>query len=71
MAASVRTRVVSWNDAAEMKDSVDRDAFCYPKHHRVKTYRDLSFCFDTVILFMEEQPDQPVLHGGRRYPQAL
>ena len=26
MAASVRTRVVSWNDAAEMKLSVDREA---------------------------------------------
>jgi hypothetical protein len=26
MDASVRTRVVSWNDAAEMNESVERDA---------------------------------------------
>ena len=30
MAASVSTRVVSWKDAAEMKDSVDRDALVMP-----------------------------------------
>ena len=30
IAASVRTRVVSWNDAAEMKLSVDRDALVMP-----------------------------------------
>ena len=26
----MRTRVVSWNDAAEMNDSVDSDAFVMP-----------------------------------------
>ena len=30
MAASVSTRVVSWNDAAEMNESVDSDAFVIP-----------------------------------------
>src|SRR5206468_4284942 len=30
MAASVSTRVVSWNDAAEMKLSVDNEAFVMP-----------------------------------------
>jgi len=30
MAASVRTRVVSWNEAAEMKESVESDAFVIP-----------------------------------------
>jgi len=30
MAASVRTRLVSWNDAAETKLSVERDAFVIP-----------------------------------------
>ena len=30
MAASVRTRVVSWNDAAERKESVAREAFVMP-----------------------------------------
>ena len=30
MAASVRTRVVSWNDAAEMNESVESDAFVIP-----------------------------------------
>ena len=29
-AASVSTRVVSWNEAAEMNDSVARDAFVMP-----------------------------------------
>jgi hypothetical protein len=28
--ASVRTRVVSWNDAAEMNESVESDAFVIP-----------------------------------------
>ena len=28
--ASVSTRVVSWNDAAEMNESVDSDAFVMP-----------------------------------------
>jgi hypothetical protein len=31
MAASVKTRVVSWKDAAEMKLSVDKDALVIPK----------------------------------------
>ena len=31
IAASVRTRVVSWNDAADKNDSVSRDAFVIPK----------------------------------------
>ncbi len=31
IAASVRTRVVSWNDAAEMNESVDSDAFVIPR----------------------------------------
>ena len=30
MDASVRTRVVSWNDAAEMNESVESDAFVIP-----------------------------------------
>ena len=30
IAASVRTRVVSWNDAAEMNESVDSDALVMP-----------------------------------------
>jgi hypothetical protein len=30
MAASVSTRVVSWKDAAEMKESVDREALVMP-----------------------------------------
>ncbi len=30
IAASVRTRVVSWNDAAERNDSVASDAFVTP-----------------------------------------
>ena len=30
IAASVSTRVVSWNDAAEMKESVDSDALVIP-----------------------------------------
>ena len=30
MAASVRTLVVSWKDAAERKDSVAREAFVIP-----------------------------------------
>ena len=29
--ASVRTRVVSWNEAAETNESVDRDAFVMPR----------------------------------------
>src|SRR5438445_10356514 len=31
MLASVSTRVVSWNDAAEMNESVESDAFVIPK----------------------------------------
>ena len=31
MAASVKTRVVSWNDAAEINESVDNDAFVIPR----------------------------------------
>ena len=31
MLASVSTRVVSWNDAAEMKLSVESEAFVIPK----------------------------------------
>ena len=30
MAASVRTRVVSWNEAAEMNESVDSEALVMP-----------------------------------------
>jgi hypothetical protein len=30
MAASVRTRVVSWKEAAEINESVDNDAFVIP-----------------------------------------
>jgi hypothetical protein len=30
IAASVKTRVVSWNDAAEMNESVDSDALVIP-----------------------------------------
>ncbi len=30
IAASVSTRVVSWNDAAEMNESVDSDALVMP-----------------------------------------
>jgi hypothetical protein len=31
VAASVRTRVVSWKEAAEMKDSVSREALVMPR----------------------------------------
>lgn len=31
IAASVRTRVVSWNDAADKKESVAKEAFVIPK----------------------------------------
>jgi hypothetical protein len=31
-AASVRTRVVSWNEAADINDSVTRDAFVIPNN---------------------------------------
>jgi hypothetical protein len=31
IAASVKTRVVSWKDAAEIKESVDKDAKVIPK----------------------------------------
>ena len=31
IAASVNTRVVSWNDAADKNDSVSRDALVIPK----------------------------------------
>ena len=31
MAASVSTRVVSWKEAAEMNESVDRDALVMPR----------------------------------------
>jgi len=32
--ASASTRVVSWNDAAEMNESVESDAFVIPQDHR-------------------------------------
>ncbi|MNT71469.1 hypothetical protein D3C72_2099560 [compost metagenome] len=41
-AASVSTRVVSWNDAAEMNDSVDSDALVIPSNTRVYLATNLS-----------------------------
>ncbi|MNW05708.1 hypothetical protein D3C71_2019950 [compost metagenome] len=35
IAASVSTRVVSWNEAAEMNESVDSDAFVIPSSRLV------------------------------------
>jgi hypothetical protein len=39
MAASVSTRVVSWNEASEMNESVESEAFVMPEQHRLALRR--------------------------------
>jgi len=42
IAASVSTRVVSWNDAAEMNESVDSDALAIPSYRGHKSCTSLT-----------------------------
>ena len=44
MDASVRTRVVSWNEAAEMNDCVVSDAFVMPRRSG-SAVEGVSLCF--------------------------
>jgi hypothetical protein len=53
IAASVSTRVVSWNDAAEMKESVDSDALVIPSSTFFVLHRQLVGCVDAVVLFQQ------------------
>ena len=48
IAASVKTRVVSWNDAAEMNESVESDALRYPAAC-AQTGPAPSVGFDTIV----------------------
>src|SRR5437762_12315594 len=54
VAASVRTRVVSWNDAAEMKLSVSNDAFVMPSN--TGTASAGLPPFSTTFLFSSSKP---------------
>jgi hypothetical protein len=52
MLASVRTRVVSWNDAAEMKLSVESEALVMPRRSGVPSAgsppRFITFSFSSM-----------------------
>ena len=45
MAASVKTRVVSWKEAAEMNESVDKDALVIPN---IGTLKLITFKFTRI-----------------------
>jgi len=56
MAASVSTRVVSWNDAAEMKESVESEALVMPSSTLVKVAGILpSACSASLVLRISER----------------
>ena len=53
--ASVSTRVVSWNDAAEMNDSVDNDALVIPSSTGRPFAGRLAFADDPLVLLAEPE----------------
>ena len=64
MAASVRTRVVSWNDAAESHESVASDAFVMPISWARPSAASLAVRLELVVgvveeLHVDERPGQP------------
>ena len=54
IAASVKTRVVSWKEAAERKESVAREAFVIPSSTGMKCYSDVE-----VVPVPQETPEMP------------
>src|SRR5438093_10063956 len=67
MAASVSTRVVSWNEAAEMNDSVDSDALVIPSSSGVPSAgsppRFITFSFSSMTA---EALSEFTLSGAKR-----
>ena len=55
MVASVSTRVVSWNDAAEMKHSVESDALVIPSSSG-RPKPDCHCFLHALVLFLEAEP---------------
>jgi hypothetical protein len=53
--AAVRTRVVSWNAAAEMNESVESDAFVIPQQHRPALRRAPAVGNHALVLFHEAE----------------
>ena len=68
-AASVSTRVVSWKEAAEMNDSVARDAFVLCPAGRERRCAGVSILrFETFRWCRARGPDPPVPRAGTGYP---
>ena len=53
--ASVSTRVVSWNDAAEMNESVESDAFVMPSSSGRPLAGRLPSAVSALVLFQEAE----------------
>jgi hypothetical protein len=53
--AAVRTRVVSWNAAAEMNESVESDAFVIPQQHRPALRRAPAVGNHALVLLHEAE----------------
>ena len=56
MLASVRTRVVSWKQAAEMKQSVESDALVMPSRSGRPSAGRPPSAIDALVLFAEAEP---------------
>ena len=72
MEASVRTRVVSWNDAAEMKLSVDSDALVIPSSTGCAVAAGLPPLLDRAfVLFLEAELVHLFVHQELRVADLL
>ena len=68
--ASVSTRVVSWNDAAEMNESVDSDAFVMPSSSGRPVRRALPLVQHALVLFKEPELVHLLVHQELRVPES-
>src|SRR5205823_4246393 len=73
MAASVSTRVVSWNDAAEMKLSVDNEAFVMPSStgFAVEAVDLLHLVHEVALQLAVAEHRQVVVRVGRPVHERL